>query len=113
MDIIQKILENGGITLDTALNEVQPTTGFAVGGYLPEVQIPVQDLNMGCIEQYLGQNDVSDVPYVGLWVSDGVVYFDGVKIFDDKDVAIAEAQRLNQLAIWDFGTSSEIRVKDN
>lgn len=95
-----------GFTIDK--RTLQPITkGFAVS--VKETQNSFGHNGLKNVLQFVEQ---SDVQAIGGWYNseDKQYYFDATTIYPDKASAIKAAEENKQLAIFDLGTLSELRL---
>jgi hypothetical protein len=115
---------SGGFTWDPRTGNFDFTTGFPVGvSPLHTHKIPVDQFHAKNILEFLGHKGYSttrvsrllaDDPQkmIGGWVSEGNVYLDVSKIFDDVDEAKRVAAKFGELEIWDLAAGKGIKIAD-
>jgi len=99
-----KTLENGGVTI--SLKGKQPTTGYSYSPYKGlEVKIAKSEFTNKDYLDFLKKNHlILSRPghYIGGWEDDGFIYFDVSKVGKPEPKTIEEAQKNNQLAVFDL-----------
>jgi len=56
------------------------------------------------------RNLVYQTECVGTWIHDGKIYFDVVRIYDDKEAALNIARINDEIAIYDLSTKESINL---
>ena len=113
-EIVKLTLANGGLTINPRNGEVYNGQGYAVGGVLPSVTVPVnsdwhemvKDFVLSNAEIFLNGRPV----YLGTWIDGDVVWLDASEIYEDLDTALTVARERGEKAIWDFANQREIYV---
>lgn len=105
---IKEILKNGGGTLNKG-KLINYEYGYMVG----QGTINIIDTNT-----LKGENNIltmvktilerQDNNLIGLWVNEGLIYIDNVKLVEDKKLALKLANDYKELAIWDNANKNEI-----
>lgn len=112
-DILNKVEQNGGITLNAALEEVKADSGFAVSLPGNETQVngqPSEESAEALLEVY---QHLAKGAYIGIWKSEtGAYYFDITQVTEDRETAIRLGKHYNQLAIFDFNTKEVINLAE-
>jgi hypothetical protein len=96
-----------GFTMDVYGKLVKLDHGYSVG-LTPD---PFGDVRQAIAElariqqQYGFQN-----LHLGFWRDNGRDYIDVVMVTQNQEMALILGRRMDQLAIWDFSTDSEIRL---
>lgn len=115
-NLIKKIYES---TMNTGgasyhLNGSTPKSGFMVSQVGAEKIISLKDFTEEIIENFVNENikklSNNEDLCVGTWESEGQVYFDISENIQDKNKAISEGLKNNQLAIFDLSTFESIML---
>lgn len=115
--IVNKILKDGGITLDIKTNQtLTKHYGYMIAISGCELTIPVEELTKKVIDEYIEDNLTilnQDRYFLGAWVNEGLVYLDVSKFSGKLLNALWLGHFENQLAIYDLENkvSIEIEVK--
>lgn len=104
-------LHGGGTYERGTLLPFTPSSGFAVG--IGGIHLPVDVVgpqNLAWAAKCAASE--YETAYVGTWLDEGIVYFDGVLYFSHLDGAraIACARFYGQKAIYDFATKEAVNV---
>lgn len=114
---------SGGFTWDPRTGNFDFLEGFPVGvSPLHTFKIPVEEFHSKNILEFLGHKGytttrvarlLADDPkkMIGGWVSDGDVYLDVSKVFDDVDEAKRVAARFGEIAIYDLKAGKDILIE--
>lgn len=113
--LVDHTLANRGGTFDAVtLEPVNPASGYAVA--IGHIGSNGALLTRDSLYDRLNRT-VLDLraPYVGTWVDtnrfgNDVAYVDHVVILPDRESALILARAFRELAIWDFSTSTEVRL---
>ena len=106
--MIANTLTNNGGTFRNGVDISQELkSGYVVGGVVPSIIVPVDDLET--LEYELYQR-VKHFEYVGTWVHDGEVHIDAVEIYSDLEDAIEVGKSLGEIAIWNIAAQEEITL---
>ena len=100
-------VSNGGITMTT--RGVEVTDGCAVGGVLEfkfKAGAPIQEI-ADAVKSISNNQDCNSV---GFWLNDGTLYVDAIQIIEDEAKAIELGQARNEIAIFNIGTMTEIKL---
>lgn len=102
--------ENGGVTIDTKGGV--PSEGFA---YAPEkgteMIIPKEEFSPKHVDSFIEKHAdllTKEGNHIGMWESDGNIYLDISRVGAPTAETIEEAQKANQLAIFDLKNFKEI-----
>jgi hypothetical protein len=114
-DILNKALaltvKNGGCTLKPETGE-EATTGYAVGGIREfkfyDARIEQTDEMADAIAQIRKNHPAMDI---GFWLDGSTLYIDAVLRFPCEESARLIGTKLNEVAIYDLNTGTEIRLK--
>lgn len=103
---------NGGVTISLAGD--RPTEGYA---YAPnkttERRVPAGEFTPQHIDKYIDDHyDELSKPgnHLGMWVKGGQVYLDVSRVGSPSAATIAEAQRADQLGVFDLKTFKTITI---
>ncbi len=105
----------GGATIRPADGSI-PTRGYAVAlpGAEESCPLPADELTTAeLIGSYVDRHAETLAPsgrHLGTWVDDGTLYVDTVEIIPDRHAAELAGLAADQLAIFDLGTATEIRL---
>ena len=110
--LIAQTHRHGGATvsMDTG-HDAGHTTGFYVGGLVPEIILPLP----------LDPSDVSEAVvtigsathwtgYIGTWTNGDRVHFDASEWYATLDEAVTVARTRGELAIWEIAGGTEFRL---
>lgn len=111
-ELVFSAREKGGGTFNANGDEVNPSSGYAVGGKAPTLIMGVKGRTISMVEELGRWLDKNPSRYFGSWADNGVAYFDAVDIVDNRDLAIDFAINRGEKAIWDFANSREIRADE-
>lgn len=98
--IVEKTFENGGYT-----NSIKGRYAVAIKGF--EKQIDAKEFNENDIKEFVKENGQE----FGTWLEKGIVYLDKVECFDNLEIALNEAKKRQELAIFDLVELKEIKIK--
>jgi len=107
----ESLLNNGGASFSFTTEELNPKIGFSVSLVGYEVKIPLKEFSPKNVLAFIGDNyDIlhKDNMFLGGWVENGVVYLDISELIGDKETAIYQGIKRNQLAIFD--NSNEVVI---
>lgn len=111
---------NRGFTLNGNEGLMRGKPGFSVAGEHPELEavIPGQKLRPEDLQKYLDRPDVQEAlkdpnNSLGGWFHNGNTHLEVSRLFQDKNAAIEAGRRLNQNAIFDHSTKTEIPTGGN
>lgn len=93
--------------------------GYVVGGGFRELVLPAATppnflaipAAYGALVGWLVDLPV-DTTHVGVWLHDGMYYFDSVTIYTERALALSVAESRNEIAIWDGIKQCEIPVAE-
>jgi hypothetical protein len=96
-----------GFTMDVYGEIISPDQGYAVG-MTPSSFESVGDAlsTLVSIQEEWGFRNL----HLGYWQDDGQDYIDVVMVTRSREMVETLGRTMRQKAIWDFGTSSEIRL---
>lgn len=107
--------ENRGFTYNAEKGFMRDQPGFSVAGEHPELEevIKGQKISPEDIKNYIARPDVQEAlkdpkNSVGGWFHKGESHLEISKLFDNKDDAIAEGKRLNQVEIYDHAAHAGV-----
>lgn len=103
-DLVLDAMHDGGGTRDAITGKPYLRhTGYAVG--IDGITVKVDSDSADKVREWLS---ASHAPYVGVWLSNGMLYFDSVVIIDDKATALKFARNCQQQAIYSFEEGKDI-----
>lgn len=92
-----------GISLDSNLEILSPSSGYSVGldtlSFSHGIEFKAELSSM--ISALQGNP-------IGLWIEDGQIHVDRIKVIKDLSDALQLAKQYRQLAIWDFSARKAI-----
>lgn len=97
--IVEKTFKNGGYT-----NSIKGRYVVAIKGF--EKQIDVKEFNENDIKEFVKENGKE----FGTWLEEGIVYLDKVECFNNLETALDEAEKRQELAIFDLVELKEIKI---
>lgn len=108
--VLSDIAEHGGGTYEArTLIPFTPPIGYAVG--LGGIHLPQHIVDVDAVAWALkAVTSEYESSYGGTWLNDGLVYFDAVTFFLNRENAIAVGQATGQQAIYDFGAKEAITL---
>jgi len=120
-DVLAKNVHNdldafGGSTQSAIVGVPTVTTGYGVSLPGHEVRHPLRVGWLGIREDIARYAESKRaelaVPgrYLGAWLDDGILYLDVTEVHAERATAERLGYDRNQLAIWDFARSEEIRM---
>ena len=105
MSLYQYVKNHHGATITNTGEILKVNHGYIVS--LPDMEL-VRDLQSMRVDQfeaivshYLDLIRATPLVYLGLWVSEGRIYFDLSEVITDKETAIRLGMERNQIAIFD------------
>jgi hypothetical protein len=108
---------NRGFTYNGEKGFMKDQPGFSVAGEHPELEkvIPGQKITPEAIKDYVNDPKVKEAlkdpkNSVGGWFYKGNSHLEISKLFDNKDEAMAEGKRLNQVEIYDHANHKGIET---
>lgn len=101
-----------GALSDGGTSVPQPTTGYAVGGRVPSLELERwrdSDAAREAVETFVREHDNESGTVLGSWVDPATdtLYLDVCDVLADKRAALALARERGELAIWDYATRAE------
>lgn len=106
----QQTVDNGGVTISVRGGE--PNKGFA---YAPnkgtEVVVPKTEFTPQNVVDYISANEKELSKrgnHIGIWEDDGNIYLDVSRVGKADPATLAEAQKAQQLAVFDLETFQEV-----
>lgn len=116
-EFVKQTVENGGLSWNINVNEVNPTSGYMIGGYAPSKVIKLSEFNTSIVSDYIKENSevlADTYTYIGSWIDTEtkLVHLDVSKMYSDKHFTMELAINYKEIAIWDNKNGKEIRVKD-
>lgn len=94
-----------------SLNGEAPTRGYYVGGYTWSMVVSVDRFHPSNVEDFLKANDAIlswTGHYIGWWVHNKRVWLDVSRHYYSRTMALADAQELGELSVWDIANGEEI-----
>ena len=107
-DLKQMLINNGGFTLSSSLQDVSLDSGYMVAYKEHENIIDINSLELGQSINTTQDNAKKLNAFVGGWLDNGLVYLDVSKHFTDKDKALEFARQEKQIAIYDIEKGESI-----
>jgi hypothetical protein len=114
MNILQFIgwaKENGGGSYNFITGEINPTTGYMVA--LKDFQQVSAVLDENLVKMYTREHAeflIRDDVYLGLWLSNGLWYYDVSINVEGLANAVLMGVKNRQQAIWDCANNREIQL---
>jgi len=102
--------ENGGSTLTKTGKVVNQNHGYIVGGFSESILPEHCTVNDFANAWNSKRDECNDSECVGTWTHEGKIYFDVVRIYDDKETAIKIARANKEIAIFDLSSKKSINV---
>ena len=101
------MLEDG--TYDKNGNRITRMGGYQIGIWDNPLEIPDGSMTL----EYMIENLTRTTEEFGAWTDQqtGKLWVEPCIWIEDLDSALRVARALNQIAIWDWSTMSEIRIK--
>ena len=101
------MLEDG--TYDKDGNRITRMGGYQIGIWDRPLEIPDGSMTL----EYMIENLTRTTEEFGAWTDQqtGKLWVEPCIWIEDLDSALRVARALNQIAIWDWSTMSEIRIK--
>lgn len=108
-DLLNHLNAQGGATLNTELEHANLNHGYMVSleGY--EKTLNPKDLTLELLNEYKDKAQ-SLGGYVGLWLENNTLYLDISKVHYSYQVAMYNAKKNNQKAIFDLANKKTIYV---
>lgn len=108
--LIEKILENGGATLDAKLENADLNSGYMVSEVGAEKVFRLDDVEgiESTLKEYAKR--ISSNEYVGAWVDDSKLYIDISKHYKSQKQALKVGADNKQLAIYDIANAQSIYI---
>jgi hypothetical protein len=96
-----------GFTMNLYGEMIHRSQGYAVGLTLePFASVADALSTLAALQAKYGFENL----HLGFWRDEGVEYVDVVMVTSAREMALELGRKMEQLAIWDFGTESEIRL---
>ena len=118
-EVLQYVLENGGITLDYPFNQLRKidhTTGYLVSMREFGEALHIRGLCIHTINEYILKNKTvlehDGNKFFGIWIDNetSIVYLDVSIHIQELEPALNFAKINRQLAIWDCANKTEVKV---
>lgn len=109
---LESVIKSNGLTLDfnlntiTNLNYVYSLNGYESKFNLKYLSNPIFKSILAYYQQIAKVKNA----YVGLWIDNGLLYFDLSKNAKSQATAIKRAKKFNQLAIFDYANKESIYI---
>lgn len=126
---VQRTKEHGGASMSPRTGNFVPpgVTAYMVGGHpdkagneIPSKTVPADEFGVQHAREYVGHvmsvvDPVDRSARIGSWhnTDDNKVYLDVSSHMLDRDQAVAEGKKRNQLAVWDNKNMDEIPTGGN
>lgn len=118
LQVTQKALEltkkNGGVTIN--LDGDVPISGFAYSPFKDiETTIPKEQFSEKNIDDFIDKHYDKlnqEGNHLGIWEDNGKIYIDISKVNPDEQLAVTDAAKNNQLALFDLSTFETKYIKD-
>ena len=107
-DLKQMLVDNGGFTLTSSLEDVELRDGYMVAYKAHENIIDINSLELGQAIQSTQSNAEKLDAFAGGWLDNGLAYLDVSKHFTDKNKALEFARQEKQIAIYDIEKGESI-----
>jgi hypothetical protein len=108
-DLYNYVLKNNGATYDPRNENIfDKTSGFMVSipGY--EQKLYLDDVDVETFGATLASLYPSSSEYIGIWINEGIMYFDISEHIEDLEEAILCGIKNEQIAIWNIHRSESI-----
>lgn len=109
MNTLHDVIENGGGTFNPDGTEHYKTEGYFIGGKdctrIPLKSSTINPLRLTVkkvIDLFLTFDGLDDYNHAGFWVDDNILYIERVICIKNKQHAINQGKRNNQLAIYNI-----------
>jgi hypothetical protein len=115
-NVLRDLLAFGGSTQSAVPGVPGVTSGYGVSLPGHERRIPVRTAYRGLAEDIKQYAELKRFHlarpgiYLGAWIDDGIVYLDLTEVVHDRATAERLGYDRDQLAVWDFAKSEEIRM---
>lgn len=117
LNFLNDTITNGGASFNLLTGEYNPKNGYMVATSGHEVIIPIEQYNQNTLAKYISEKAsmlmggiTNDNYFLGSWIDGKNVYLDISEKIDSLRDAMITGSNRKQLAIWDNGNSSEIRL---
>lgn len=108
-ELLQHLDAQGGATLNTNLEHADLNHGYMVSLQGYEKKLNPNDLTQVLLNEHKDKAQ-SLGGYVGLWLEDNILYLDISKVHYSYQVAIYNAKKNNQKAIYDLANKKTIYI---
>jgi hypothetical protein len=111
LEFIEFARKNGGGSFNFITGKVNPTTGYMVA--LKDFQQVSCSLDAELVKMFTREHAeflIRDDVYLGLWLSNGLWYYDVSINVEGLGKAVQVGLENNQLAIWDCKNNDEIKL---
>lgn len=110
-ELYQLLNENKGLTLNADLTPYSGS-GYAVSLPNKDTQIIEADCDLSVFGHYLAiySEFIKDNQKLGLWIDNGIIYFDISEIVPSVSEAINKGLNRNQIAVFDFDNAESIYI---
>ena len=113
MDILKKLNDNNGLTLDLNGEPLKADKGYLVSLKDFESILDYSQIDNNTLHSLI-QKRIKESPnnaYIGLWKNKAKLYLDYSVLINDKEKATKFAKQNEQLAIFDLENKKEIFIK--
>ena len=112
-EIIKEAIKNGGATLTATLDNAKLKYNYMVSLYGYETTFKVDDIEglKEGLKAYQKKASGKKDLYIGLWVSDGLVYLDLSINICKKNDALRIGKQNKQKAVYDVKNNKDIKIK--
>ena len=112
--LFEYVLNNGGATLGADFKPIENKRGYCVSlaGFETRLNVSNPSAKM-LFEYYLiiyAERARKVGAFVGLWLDNGILYFDLSRVYSDKKKALKEGALNAQLAIYDIARQQSIYI---
>jgi len=104
MNILERILSNGGISIGH--DGASPKSGYMVSLQGSELIVPVSEASVEVIEKF--RASVPEGDFFGAWVYDDKIFLDVSVNVQDKKMAMRFGVANNQMSIYDVSKGKSI-----
>ena len=108
--LYEKMIKNGGLTINRHMEELTYNRGYMVSVYGYEKKL--DDFSFEEVEKVVSeyQQIVKGALYIGFWIDNGVLYIDISKYIYNKSQALKFGKQNKQIAIFDIENQESIEI---